>query len=77
VIDADIGDIGRDHDFHRPKQGHHRRHADRETLGALPLALTAGGLVGEARLEDGLIFGRQRGLLGEPQDLSGSNGPGR
>jgi hypothetical protein len=57
-------DIGHDHDFHRSKQGHHRRHADRETASALPLALAAGGLIGETRFEDGLIFGCQRGLLG-------------
>src|SRR5205085_6116918 len=48
---------------------HHRRHPGWEAVAALPAALAAGRLVGEALIEQLLIFGRERSLLREASRL--------
>src|SRR5215467_11120877 len=67
VIDPDVSRLRQHDDFHRTIDRHHGRHAGRQAGDAgEPVALGAFGLVGDALLENLLIFGRQRRLLTQP-----------
>src|ERR1700730_9496071 len=61
--DQKIGGVRRDDEFQRSER-HHMRHARGHAAGAVKMVdLTAGGLVGNAVLENLLIFRCERGLL--------------
>src|SRR5262245_13999445 len=62
----DVGRLGRDDDFQRPRRHHHEWHARRMAECMInEVALATFGLVRDAVLEDLLIFRRERGLLAE------------
>jgi hypothetical protein len=63
------GRARRDDDLHVERHGHDPRHGERYTARRRVVALSAGLLVCETRLEDRLIFGRERRLLGAAQRL--------
>ncbi len=64
VGDQDVGRVRRDDEFERPERDHHERHAGGNAAGVVDGgALPAGILIGKARLEDLLIFRRERRLL--------------
>jgi hypothetical protein len=50
--------------FKRSNRRHHARHARRHAGDPNIRPLAAGGLVSQTRLEDRLVFGRERRLLG-------------
>ena len=62
-LEMHIGDVRQDDEFDRPGDRHHPRHAVGAAGHEVVAALSAGGLVGEARLQNGLILRRQRRLL--------------
>ncbi len=59
----------RDDDLHRRIDIHHARHAGGEAQVVAIEPRPAGFLVGNARLQDALVFGRERRLLGETLEL--------
>jgi hypothetical protein len=63
MIDQDISGLGRDEVFLRIERVDDHRHAERDAAVAGEIALSASGLVGEARLEQHLVLGRERRLL--------------
>jgi hypothetical protein len=58
-----VGGGRRDDDLHVEHHGHDPRHRERHTARRRVVALSAGFYVGKARLEDRLVFGRERRLL--------------
>jgi hypothetical protein len=59
VLHQEMRGVGRDHDLHRVIGDHHARHAGGEAADLRVVAGSAGSLVGEAGLENRLVFGRQ------------------
>jgi hypothetical protein len=64
VLEIDVSDVGRNHELERSHRRDHARHARRHAGDPNIRPLAAGGLVGQTRLEDRLVFGRERRLLG-------------
>jgi len=64
VLEIDVSDFRRDYELERSNRRHHARHARRHAGDANVRPLAAGGLVGQTRLENRLVFGRERLLLG-------------
>ena len=71
VVPADqhVGGLRRDDEFQRAERHHHVGHAGRAAERGREIAEPALGLIGEALLQDGLIFRRQRRLLPEAPRL--------
>ena len=67
VLDQNVGGVRRDDDLHRLIKVHLARHAGRQARIGRIDALSAGVLVPEVGLENGLIFRRQRRALLEPR----------
>jgi len=63
AVDEDVGGVRQDDDLHRLKQCHDQRHAARAAGKAARGAGSAGGLIRQIGLEDGVIFPCQRGSL--------------
>ena len=61
--DQDISGVGRHDEFHRDEGHHHMRHPGGATGRGGEIAQSALRLVGDAVLQDFLIFGRERRLL--------------
>src|SRR5258708_6464 len=64
VLEIDVSDFRRDYELERSHRRHHARHARRHAGDPNIRPLAASGLVGQTRLEDRLVFGRERRLLG-------------
>ena len=69
VLDQDVHGVRRDDEFRLAVPVDHARHAGRHAGIGFADALSAGRLVGEIGLEAGLVFRRQRRLLGRPPGL--------
>ncbi|MGO9469718.1 MAG: SAM-dependent methyltransferase [Isosphaeraceae bacterium] len=69
IFDHDVDDLGLDHDLHGEDHVHRPRHAVGNADAGGVVALAAGRLVGEARLENRLVFRRQRRLLAATERL--------
>jgi hypothetical protein len=64
IRDQYVCRVRSDDEFEGAKRDHHVWHAGSKAAGVAGIvALAALGLVGEACLEDGAVFGRQRRLL--------------
>src|SRR5262245_55791813 len=58
AVENDVSDLRLNNELDRPDHGHHAWHAVGAAGDAEVLALATLRLIGEARLENGLIFGR-------------------
>jgi hypothetical protein len=66
-----VGRVFGNDDFQWPIGRHPHRHAGGDAQIVRTETAAAGGLIGQARLENLLIFGRQWGLLREAGPLGG------
>ena len=72
-MEIDIGDIRQDHEFDRPRDRHHPRHAVGAAGHEVVAALSARSLVGEARLQTALYSGVSGACWPRPIGFAGSH----